>query len=325
MQNNHRRWLLPLLFPVLLASFNACDDLSEEEEEAREILADDTNRNTPECGATYVYTETKRSSQDFMGLMEMPQLQSGDIFIVHQSTDMTGTPVNYSVAYSPADHHSRWVAFRFDAAMKEKKVARKDYSIRPQYPQDPLCPATVANDASFSGHDHGHLCASADRLCSRVSNDQTFYMSNMSPQLGSFNQNYWTKYESFVQDLGYRCLPANNSDRWADTLYVVKGGTIHPQQVKSYITVDKSLMPVPKYYFIALLKVKNNAYSSIAFWVEHREYDVKNITSVETEIMAHAITVDDLEKRTGIDFFCNLPGIVEHSVESVFLPSAWKN
>ena len=83
---------------------------------------------------------------------------------------------------------TEWVAFRFDNAMREKQVARKDYSIRPQYPKDPLCTVTTSNDASFSGYDHGHLCASADRLCSRLSNDQTFYMSNMSPQMGDFNQ-----------------------------------------------------------------------------------------------------------------------------------------
>ena len=92
------------------------------------------------------------------------------------------------------------------------------------------------------------------------------------------------------------------------------------------ITVDKEKMPVPKYYYIALLKVKNSVYSSIAFWVEHREYD-KNLLlkSDNDEVMAHAISVDELEDRTGIDFFCNLPGILERQVESTYMTAAWKN
>ena len=316
--------ILCLLFA--LALFPSCggdDDATQGEEST--TLHDDTNANVPTCGATYVSTETGKGSQYFIDRMEMPRLQAGDIFIVHQSTDITSRPVNYSVAYDAGKQHSRWVAFRFDATMNQKKVARKDYSIRPQYPQDPLCNATPTSDASFSGYEHGHLCASADRLCSRVSNDQTFYMSNMSPQIGSFNQQYWKKYEKFVQKLG-GCTGDTNGYRWADTLYVVKGGTIDDGQTLGTVSVDKKRMPVPKYYFIALLKVKNKVYSSIAFWVEHSAYDAgKVLKNDRDEVMAHAISVDELERRTGIDFFCNLSGTLEHSVESTYMSAAWEN
>lgn len=316
--------ILCLLFA--LALFPSCGDDDATRGEESTTLHDDTNANVPTCGATYVSTETGRGSQYFIDRMEMPRLQAGDIFIVHQSTDITSRPVNYSVAYDAGKQHSRWVAFRFDATMNQKNVARKDYSIRPQYPQDPLCNATPTGDASFSGHDHGHLCASADRLCSRVSNDQTFYMSNMSPQLGSFNQQYWTKYEQFVQTLGRGCTSDKNGYRWADTLYVVKGGTIDDGQILGTVSVDKKRMPVPKYYFIALLKVKNKVYSSIAFWVEHSAYDAgKVLKNDRDEVMAHAISVDELERRTGIDFFCNLSGTLEHSVESTYMSAAWEN
>lgn len=318
--------ILSLLFA--LALFPSCggdDDATQGEEST--TLHDDTNANVPTCGATYVSTETGKGSQYFIDRMEMPRLQAGDIFIVHQSTDITSRPVNYSVAYDAGKQHSRWVAFRFDATMKkDKDVGRKDYNILPQYPQDPLCNATPSDDASFSGYQHGHLCASADRLCSRVSNDQTFYMSNMSPQIGSFNQPYWTKYEQFVQTLGLKgCISDTNGYRWADTLYVVKGGTIDDGQILGTVSVDKKRMPVPKYYFIALLKVKNNLYSSIAFWVEHRAYDAGTVLKNDRdEVMAHAISVDELERRTGIDFFCNLPGTLEHCVESTFMSAAWQ-
>ena len=327
MRTDIPRRLLSAILCLLsaLALFPSCgdDDATQGGESA--TLHDDTNANVPTCGATYVSTETGKGSQYFIDRMEMPRLEAGDIFIVHQSTDITSRPVNYSVAYDAGKQHSRWVAFRFDATMNQKKVARKDYSIRPQYPQDPLCNATPTSDASFSGYEHGHLCASADRLCSRVSNDQTFYMSNMSPQIGSFNQQYWTKYEKFVQKLG-GCTGDTNGYRWADTLYVVKGGTIDDGQTLGTVSVDKKRMPVPKYYFIALLKVKNKVYSSIAFWVEHSAYDAgKVLKNDRDEVMAHAISVDELERRTGIDFFCNLSGPLEHSVESTYMSAAWEN
>ena len=38
----------------------------------------------------------------------------------------------------------------------------------------------------------------------------------------------------------------------------------------------------------------------------------------------YAISIDELEKRTGIDFFCNLPDNIENAVESSYYLSDWK-
>lgn len=313
--------ILPFLF-ALMAGFTACSDDDDEEVKRDAEHADYFNANDNHEGASYVMTEANKNSSMFASLTEMPKLQQGDVLIVHQATDMKGNPVNYSVAYVPSLHHSRWVAFRFDNAMKGRSVSRKDYSIRPQYPQDPLCPSTTKGDASFNGYDHGHLCASADRLCSRMANDQTFYMSNMSPQLASFNQDYWTKYEGFVQNLGRNCGTVSGTNTsFADTLFVVKGGTI--ASTKETTKVEDYRMPVPDHYFMALLSVKNGKYAAIAFWMEHRQYDLSLIKNDKAELAAHAISIDDLEKRTGIDFFCNLPGAVEKAVEASCIPTAW--
>ena len=108
-------------------------------------------------------------------------------------------------------------------------------------------------------------------------------MGNMSPQLSSFNQKYWTGLESLVQDLG-------RNPSFADTLYVVKGGTLAPLSSFGYAANGK--MPVPHHYFMALLKVKNGVYSSIGFWVEHKNYG-KN--GLPREMGKHAVSVSALE------------------------------
>lgn len=316
-------YILAIALVATTAAFSACggddddDDIRHDAEHA-----DYFNENKGTEGASYVMTEANINSARFADRMEMPALQAGDVLIVHQATDIKGKPVNYAVAYLPTLHHSRWVAFRFDNTMKARSVSRKDYSTRPQYPQDPLCSATTKSDASFNGYDHGHLCASADRLCSRVANDQTFYMSNMSPQIGSFNQDYWTKYEGFVQNLGRNCgTVSGGNTSFADTLYVVKGGTV--ASAKETTKVEDYRMPVPDHYFMALLSVKDGKYSAIGFWMEHRQYDLSLIKNNNAEIAAHAVSIDQLEHLTGIDFFCNLPGAVEKAVEAMCMPSAW--
>ena len=319
---NLLKYLTTVLLVCTACFFAACSNDDEENKAATEAHHDDYNANRGSEGAVYVLTETRINSSSFASRLEMPRLEQGDVFIVHQATDMKDKPVNYAVAYDPKQHHSRWVAFRFDNQMKGRSVSRKDYSIRPQYPQDPLCKDTPTGDASFHGYDHGHLCASADRLCSRTANDQTFYMSNMSPQLGSFNQDYWTKYEGFVQNLGRNCGTVSGANTsFADTLYVVKGGAI--RHVTTTTKVDNFDMPVPSHYFMALLSVKNGRYAAIAFWMEHRQYDTSIIKNDNAEIAAHAVSIDRLEELTGIDFFCNLPGAVEKAVEATCVPSTW--
>lgn len=143
-------------------------------------------------------------------------------------------------------------------------------------------------------------------------------MTNMSPQLASFNQGYWVTLEGLVQKLG-------RNKTFSDTLYVVKGGTIKDNQIIDYVTRSNGKrVAIPKYYYMALLKVKNGVYSSIAFWMEHKEYGYdKKHKAPLSEIAKNAISVNKLEELTGINFFPNLPDTNEELVESTCDKSAW--
>lgn len=247
--------------------------------------------------------------------MEVPQPLDGNLLVAHWSVENGDSVMAYCLEYSPEDYHSRWVAFRFDGRTRAKKVGRKDYSIRPQYPRDPLLPTTVnalTDDASFNGYQHGHLCASADRLYSRTANDATFYMTNMSPQKGNFNSPYWSEYEALVQKLG-------RDASFADTLYIVKGGTITAGMTLGRVAGGKIV--VPKYYYMALLKVKNGAYNAIAFWMEHKDYG--KAKPLADEMRGKTTSINRIEELTGIDFFPNLPDEIEEAVEERCMPSSW--
>lgn len=256
-------------------------------------------------------------SRKLLARMEVPATLDGNDIIAHWDVIGGDSVLTYCLEYDRRQYHSRWVAFRFDGRTRSKLVARKDYSIRPQYPADPQLPAGVGieNDASFNGYQHGHLCASADRLYSRTANDETFYMTNMSPMLADFNGNYWATLEALVQQKG-------RDATFADTLYVVKGGSIDDAKVLKRVASGRIV--VPKYYYMALLKVKNGNYSSIAFWMEHKSYGYSGSGKAPlSDMKQHAVSVDDLEELTGIDFFHNLPDVVERSVETQCLPTAW--
>lgn len=255
-------------------------------------------------------------SGDVRSRMEVPATLPGNDLITHWDTSSGDKVLTYCLEYDRSKWHSRWVAFRFDGKTRARNVGRKDYSIRPQYPADPELPAAVAieSDASFNGYNHGHLCASADRLFSRMANDQTFYMTNMSPMMGNFNSHYWATLEGLVQRLG-------RDASFADTLYVVKGGSINDGQVIRRVASDRIV--TPKYYYMALLRYKGGTYSAIAFWMEHKDYGYNSSNAPVSAMKQHAVSVDRLEQLTGINFFHNLPDVVETAVEQQCNTSTW--
>lgn len=222
--------------------------------------------------------------------------------------------LNYTVDWHAEKKHSRWVAFTFTRESSQENWDRKNWE-HTEWGHDPfqadpslsVYERTELKDYDRDGYDRGHLCASADRLNSKDCNEQTFYLSNMSPQISRFNQKDWVKLEGLVQNWG-------RSNTFRDTLYVVKGGTIRDDQIMTY---NKHDVPVPKYYFMALMCKKSGTYKAIGFWVEHKSY------GGNPDVSSWAISIDELEKKTGIDFFCNLPDRIENPIEKTFSLESW--
>ena len=243
--------------------------------------------------------------------IEIPRLSKDVVdekaaFIVHYAPDNYGdSRLNYSLEYNYASHHSRWVAFTFYDKTAESNTGRSN-----AWSYDPQLIEWTNNEADYrgSGYDRGHIMASADRLYSRTANEQTFYYSNITPQVNSFNAGIWLELEGAVRAWG-------RSNTFRDTLYVVKGGTIRDDQVTG--TIGKNKIVVPKYNYMAVLSKKADTYKSIAFWFENRFYPLPY------KLENHAMSVEELEELTGIDFFHNLPDEIENVVEKQKRISDW--
>jgi len=198
----------------------------------------------------------------YASMLEIPALKGGSMnqFITHTTKRNGKDYPTYSLEYSYKYKHSYWIAYRFDNTTGGN-VGRNE-----AYKPDPELPSQYAakhNDYTNSGYTRGHLCASSDRQYSKEANQQTFYMSNISPQSGNgFNQSgsAWNTGEDKVQAWGY------NISRSTDTLYVVKGGTIGEGMIKGYI---KNEIAIPKYFFMAVLFRSGDNYKAIGFYMPH--------------------------------------------------------
>ena len=250
----------------------------------------------------------------YASMLEIPALKGGNMnqFITHTTKRNGKDYPTYSLEYSYKYKHSYWIAYRFDNTTGGN-VGRNE-----AYKPDPELPSQYAakhNDYTNSGYTRGHLCASSDRQYSKEANQQTFYMSNISPQSGNgFNQSgsAWNTGEDKVQAWGY------NISRSTDTLYVVKGGTIGEGMIKGYI---KNEIAIPKYFFMAVLFRSGDNYKAIGFYMPHE--NLKDDPD-KKDPKKYLMSIDALEQETGIDFFHNLPDNIENTVEATYNVNDWQ-
>lgn len=250
-----------------------------------------------------------------LGRLEFPKVKGGNSQVfVHTTDDAFAGGVNYAFEWDYEKKSTRWVCYQMAKGYQGSAGRYNEFMEDP----DLAVSQRLSDTYSYykgSGFSRGHICPSADRQYSEEANKQTFYYTNIQPQYYNFNagdnnDSPWCRLENQI-----RIWTRQSS---TDTLYVVKGGTIEDGQL---ITTIKSGLRVPKYFFVALLLKGIQGYKAIGFWMEQ---DNENHGS--DTLAQYALSIQDLEEKTGIDFFCNLPDEVEQRVETLSLESlktAW--
>ena len=256
-------------------------------------------------------TFTNQSTDDYAWRLEYPHINtaSGNQRVV-KAVSTYG--ITYSVEWDNNKIANRWTCYTMCAKNNATNTTRHD-----DFKADPV--VTVSASSSYtqsSTYSRGHLCPSADRLASIDQNKQTFFMTNMQPQYQNHNGGVWATLEGYVRT---KWQPTNNTD----TLYVVKAATIENVTLNNTsstgiitTTTDGAghTLVVPKYFYMAFLYYDKsaNSYKAFALWTEHLN---GNNPSAAT-VISNKISIDELERRTGIDFFCNLPDDIEATVEA---------
>ena len=278
----------------------------------------DTNPNVPSASNTNANDPSQQNSlvAPYVNNLEFPHVKDGgsNYLIVHIAQ---GIGLNNSTEWDINKHSQRWTCFSWHAGnsdsstkRKPKDTSGKEFS---EYPNDPSLPSQyhfTVDPYWGSGFDHGHIMASADRsyAYNETANCQTFYMTNMQPQVNGFNAGVWSNMENQARKW--------NNSNFREILYVCKGGTIDSEanlyEPTPYIGSGNNRIPVPKYFYMAFLCKKpasqGGGYEAAAFWIEHK-------VSYDENLLKYLISIDELEQKTGIDFFCNLPDKTEELVE----------
>lgn len=250
------------------------------------------------------------------GWLELPATVSDgrDFFATYMN--MSGAKVrNYSYDWDYSNLVSWWVAYPLNKELMGSGGRSNAWGI------DPNMPLAAQSNISMRGFNpsgtfaRGHQCPSADRLCSVEANAQTFYGTNMTPQMHVFNEGIWVSLENRVRNW------ANALTSKTDTLYVVTGCVLGEKstegrhgEVGGYaLDNDGKKVAIPTGYYKALLRYQKNStygysgFTACGFYFDHKDYGGAGVSK------SHAMSIDELEQKTGIDFFVNLVSAIGES------------
>ncbi len=220
----------------------------------------------------------------------------------------------YSLCYRETYEQAEWSAECIKSSMLQKNATRSN-DFRPD---DKISTgsATLA-DYKSSGYDRGHLVPAADMSFDADAMSETFYMSNMSPQAPQFNRGIWVNLETQVR-------------AWAQKfgkIYVVSGPVLN-KSAREFPSIGKNQVSVPEFYYKVILapvykdeEDKNTPEDSesamaIGFIIPNQK--------CEKEFWDYAVSIDEVENITNIDFFPQLEDSLENQVESAFQLEDWK-
>lgn len=301
-------------------------------QEITSVTFTDSNEPEVETTAEHMANEVpasapKTKKAKYSGWAELPaERQTNELYYAYHTIseeDASDPRRNYAVCFNADMHCPAWVAYLLHPSFTGDAKRVDNYQYDPQLPVNiqPQLKRSYGGDYS-----RGHLLGSAERNTSRAANDQTFYVTNIAPQIRvGFNSagGAWNNLESFV-----------DKQICSDTLYVVTGcifeeftdvdgAVIAP--AKTINRNDEKEIGIPTAYYKALLrtrkgdsgksvtKCKASELKCAAFIVGHRTAKGRKPSVQEM------ISIEELERLTGEEFFTN----VKHAPKQEANASDW--
>ncbi|MEO6818895.1 MAG: DNA/RNA non-specific endonuclease [Ginsengibacter sp.] len=177
--------------------------------------------------------------------------------------------------------------FRVDSSITSGSSVEADYYLK-----------KMNADSTFTydgfGYDRGHLAPSADFRWSQTALSESYFYSNMTPQLPVFNREGWGELEDAIRGYLYR-NPGTQ-------LYVVTGPVLNDSLQKIERGVNK--VSIPKFFWKIALDLKNQR--AIGFIMPNAE--------ITKPLQSFAVPISEVEQKTGLQFFTKLTPSVRQTI-----------
>lgn len=228
-----------------------------------------------------------------ISLTQIPSFQSFLTAVFESPYLPSSTPLihreAYTLAYDGRIKSAGWVYEKLTASSLEGDADRTHLEFR----EDPLIPETLRatkEDYKGSGFDRGHLCPAADARVSMQAMEETFYLSNISPQNPQFNRKYWLKLEKHVRDL----------TQSYDRVYAITGPLFLAKTEKDgkryvhYEVIGANEIAVPTHYFKVLHAIRGGEVSTEAYIIPNEPI------RQDRPLQDFIVTLEKIEKAAGV-------------------------
>lgn len=247
----------------------------------------------------------KKSEQDIITQLEDLKLQR-----VRRDLQLRGLPkqeegkliINHSamsICWDDEYNVAKWVAHIItpdiiNGIQSRSNDFRKDTLLRKQ--------TADKNDYWDSGFDRGHLAPSADFRWSKKALSESYFYSNMAPQKPELNRERWADLEDKLRKY---------VAEYNEQLYVVTGGILR----KGLPVLGEHSVTIPEYFYKVALDYEGDEKKGIGFIMPNGK--------CEFPVMQYAVSIDSVEKISGLDFFTSLPDDEEAKIEATFDIKKW--
>ena len=221
-----------------------------------------------------------------MGQLEIPSMPKGKQGQVIQRT-------GYTLAYDKKTKTPQWVAWELT-----KEETKGNHERTDKFLPDPNVEGAkvVTTDYTGSGYDRGHMAPAGDMKWNKKAMEESFYMSNICPQIHHLNTGDWNELEA-------------NTRKWArryGSVYVTCGPIYNGSRRTQYI--GKNRVKVPDAFFKVILIQSPKKTCALGFFFENE--------AGQRPLNEYLVSIDYLEQTTGIDFFPSLPDELENTLEA---------
>ncbi|KAM6186592.1 endonuclease G, mitochondrial-like [Rhynchocyon petersi] len=203
---------------------------------------------------------------------------------------------SYLLCYDPRTRSALWVVEQLQPERLRGDGDRRSCDFREDDSVHAYHRATNA-DYRGSGFDRGHLAAAANHCWSQKAMDDTFYLSNVAPQVPHLNQNAWNNLEKYSRSL----------TRTYQNVYVCTRPLFLPRTEadgKSYMkyhVIGKNHVAVPTHFFKVLIL------EAVGGQIELRSYVMPNAPVDEAiPLERFLVPIESIERASGLLFVPNI-------------------
>lgn len=231
---------------------------------------------------------------------QLPQGFAEQLQQVTVPAEMANQPIAYTgflVNYNASMHVPVSVSYVLTRERMQGTVERCDH-----FEADPaVAGCAQPDDYVLSGYERGHMAPAHDMAWSEASMRESFLMTNVCPQDKRLNEGGWAKLEEKVREWVQR-----------DSVLVVVTGPVLEQGLER---IETSQVVIPQRFYKVMIAPYARPVRCAAF--------VYPNGASGGALNDYAVTINEVERLTGLDFFPALPDDLETEVESRLNLKQW--